>query len=142
MFISCHSEVQKREYNFTRNSLLNESSNIGRRHLAIPRKIYTHSYIRTEKWLIKWGCPRLKCGYSLTFMLVTAEFCINQKGRESKHHGALLVHFWLIDFSKKIFEILIHPYGMPRGYVDSCKTLEVEIKIFGAVVARFQDCWD
>ena len=62
-------------------------------------------------------------------MLVTAEFCIEQKGRESKHHGALLVHFLLIDYSKKIFEILIHPYGMPWGYVDLCKTLEVKNKL-------------
>ena len=37
-----------------------------------------------------------------------------------------IFQFWLIDFFKKIFEIFFHPYGMPWGYVELCKTLEMK----------------
>ena len=37
-----------------------------------------------------------------------------------------IFHFWFIDFSKKIFEIFFHKWGMPWGYVDLCKILGVK----------------
>ena len=37
-----------------------------------------------------------------------------------------IFHFWLIDFSKKSSKFFFHPYGMPWGYVDLCKMLEVK----------------
>ena len=37
-----------------------------------------------------------------------------------------IFRFWFIDFSKKIFEIFFYPWGLPWGYVDQCKMLQVK----------------
>ena len=49
--------------------------------------------------------------------------------------------FWFIDFSKKIFEIFFYPWGLPMGYVDLCKMLEMKKNYFWSR-SRFLQTWN